>query len=145
VRVQLPDEPRALAIAARADVGRTPITASIYDFAVVVRRTGRVAGACELVLGPKRTAEVGYLLGRHHWGHGYGTEVVRSLMAFAYDVLAIRQVFAVVATDNDRSQRVLEKSGFVWDGSLRPRKNDAGHRGSMDRYVCSLPIAAKPS
>jgi ribosomal-protein-alanine N-acetyltransferase len=121
------------------------VTASVYDYAVVVRRTGRLAGACELVLGPQQTAEVGYLLGRHHWGRGYGTEIVRSLTAFAFDALSIRQVFAVVAADNHRSLRVLAKSGFVWDGSLKPRKDPTGRRTAVDRYVCRLAIAANPS
>jgi RimJ/RimL family protein N-acetyltransferase len=53
--------------------------------------------------------EVGYWIGREHWGHGVAT---RALAAFVR-VERARPLSARVAVDNPASIRVLEKCGFV--------------------------------
>jgi RimJ/RimL family protein N-acetyltransferase len=53
--------------------------------------------------------EVGYWLGREHWGSGFATEALRAFL----EVDRARPLFAYVAVQNPASQRVLRKSGFV--------------------------------
>jgi RimJ/RimL family protein N-acetyltransferase len=53
--------------------------------------------------------QVGYWIGREHWGRGYATDALRLLLAEIPD----RPVFAHVALDNIGSRRVLEHCGFV--------------------------------
>jgi RimJ/RimL family protein N-acetyltransferase len=53
--------------------------------------------------------QVGYWIGREHWGRGYATEALRILLAEIPD----RPVFAHVVLDNIGSRRVLEHCGFV--------------------------------
>jgi [ribosomal protein S5]-alanine N-acetyltransferase len=56
---------------------------------------------------------VGYMLFRQHWGHGYATEAVRAVVAHleGAGVTAFR---ATVTMGNAASARVLEKAGFVY-------------------------------
>jgi [ribosomal protein S5]-alanine N-acetyltransferase len=130
-----PEEPRAIAAAERAEAGNRRRSSSAYEFAVVVKRTGRVAGACELIIGPRQSGEIGYLLGRRHWGHGYATEIARALVIYGLDALNLRHMHATVALDNPRSRRVLQKAGFVWDALIRHRARSAGPSLDSERYV----------
>lgn len=52
--------------------------------------------------------EVGYWLGREHWGHGIATEA----LALFLGRMTIRPVYAYAAPHNAGSIRVLEKCGF---------------------------------
>jgi ribosomal-protein-alanine N-acetyltransferase len=66
-----------------------------------------------------RSASLGYCLGDAAWGHGYATEAARSMLQWAYDTLDLNRVQAETDTRNVASARVLEKLGFVREGTLR--------------------------
>lgn len=53
-------------------------------------------------------AEVGYWLGREHWGRGLATQALRQFLCLH----TLRPLQARVAVDNRASLRVLEKCGF---------------------------------
>ena len=54
--------------------------------------------------------EVGYWIGREHWGRGYATAALRLLL----EEVADRPIFAHIAVDNIGSQRVVEHCGFAF-------------------------------
>jgi RimJ/RimL family protein N-acetyltransferase len=64
-------------------------------------------------------AELGYWLGRRHWGRGLMTRIVALLSAQAMDVLQLQRLQATVLDFNVASARVLEKNGFVEEGVMR--------------------------
>jgi len=66
-----------------------------------------------------RSASLGYCLDQVAWGHGYATEAARSLLQWAFDTLDLNRVQAETDTRNAASARVLEKLGFVREGTLR--------------------------
>jgi len=66
-----------------------------------------------------RSASMGYCLDDAAWGHGYATEAGRALLQWAFDTLALNRVQAETDTRNAASARVLEKLGFVREGTLR--------------------------
>ena len=53
--------------------------------------------------------QVGYWIGRDHWGKGFATAALRLLLEEIKD----RPVTAHIVPANIRSQRVVEKCGFV--------------------------------
>ena len=53
--------------------------------------------------------EVGYWIGREHWGHGYATAALRLLL----DEVPDRPLFARAAEHNVGSRRVLDHCGFI--------------------------------
>ncbi len=57
--------------------------------------------------------EVGYWLGREHWGQGIATRALELLLT----EIAARPLYAHVARHNLGSRRVLEKCGFVVIGA----------------------------
>ena len=67
--------------------------------------------------GDKR--EIGYWIGREHWGRGIASAALPQLL----ELLTERPLYAYVAEHNAGSARVLEKSGFTQQGAER---GDAG-------------------
>ena len=66
-----------------------------------------------------RSASLGYRLDEPAWGHGYATEAAGALLQWAFDTLDLNRVQAETDTRNGASARVLEKLGFVREGTLR--------------------------
>jgi [ribosomal protein S5]-alanine N-acetyltransferase len=66
-----------------------------------------------------RSASMGYCLDDAAWGRGYATEAARALLQWAFDTLDLNRVQAETDTRNAASARVLEKLGFVREGTLR--------------------------
>jgi len=60
--------------------------------------------------------EVGYQLHKKYWGQGYATEITKALINWGFEHLQLEQIVAVIQTENQLSQRVLEKSGLNYAG-----------------------------
>jgi ribosomal-protein-alanine N-acetyltransferase len=60
--------------------------------------------------------EIGWHLGRAHWGNGYATEGGRRMIEIAFHELGIRELSAVTAPDNVRSQSVARRLGMMHVG-----------------------------
>jgi putative acetyltransferase len=62
---------------------------------------------------------IGYVLAQDCWGKGYMSEAVMRVLQYGFDVLHLRMMSISHYTFNDRSRRVIEKCGFVYEGTLR--------------------------
>lgn len=65
------------------------------------------------------SAALGHCYGEAAWGHGYATEAAQALLAWAFETVDLNRVQAETDTRNGASARVLEKLGFVREGTLR--------------------------
>jgi [ribosomal protein S5]-alanine N-acetyltransferase len=84
-------------------------------------RPSRARGADRLT-SPRsdyRSATLGYCFDDAVWGQGFATEAADALLRWAFDTLALNRVQAETDTRNTASARVLEKLGFVREGTLR--------------------------
>lgn len=68
-----------------------------------------------------RRVELGYVLGRAHWGKGLMTEAIGAACACAFDDLGIRRIEAEVNPENLASCALLTRVGFAFEGRLRKR------------------------
>ena len=64
-------------------------------------------------------AEIGYWLGRSHWGQGLMTRVVAVFAPWVMDELRLYRLQATVLDFNQGSARVLQKNGFQEEGVQR--------------------------
>jgi ribosomal-protein-alanine N-acetyltransferase len=82
---------------------------------------GAFIGWCSLTRWNRdyRSASMGYCFDDAAWGHGYATEAAWALLQWAFDTLEMNRVQAETDTRNAASARVLEKLGFVREGTLR--------------------------
>jgi RimJ/RimL family protein N-acetyltransferase len=91
----------------------------------VVKKTilfdGQVAGS---VVSFERDGdrEVGYWIGREHWGKGIATNALAEFL----DYVPVRPLYAHVAKDNLASIRVLEKCGFTVSRRFKAIATDRG-------------------
>lgn len=65
------------------------------------------------------SAEVGFLLAAEAQGKGYGMESLRAVCDYAFTTGGLRRLTACVTEGNQASRRLLEKTGFVLEGTLR--------------------------
>ncbi len=66
-----------------------------------------------------RWAELAFDLAQAHWGKGLMRQAVAAVLQWAYEQDRVNRVHAFVRVDNRRSERLLERSGFVREGRLR--------------------------
>ncbi len=66
-----------------------------------------------------RSAALGYCFAEPAWGQGFATEAGDALLRWAFSTLDLNRVQAETDTRNAASARVLEKLGFVLEGTLR--------------------------
>lgn len=80
-------------------------------------------GACGLfdLDADNQTAEIGYLLARDAWGHGYAAEGVGAVLRYGFETLGLRRVEADIDPRNVASIRLCERAGFRYEGLLRER------------------------
>jgi RimJ/RimL family protein N-acetyltransferase len=67
----------------------------------------------------RRSAEIGYWLGVDYWGRGIATEAVTLVTAWAFGAHGLLRIFAQPFAENRGSRRVLEKAGYVLEGTMR--------------------------
>jgi ribosomal-protein-alanine N-acetyltransferase len=66
-----------------------------------------------------RHAELGYEMARRWWGHGLTPEAAAVVIRYGFSVLGLHRIEAGVLPGNDASVRVLQKLGFVEEGTRR--------------------------
>ncbi len=94
-----------------------------YGFwAVELRDGGTLAGFVglspvpdDLPLAP--AVEVGWRLGREHWGKGIAHEGAQAAIAYGFGTLGIDEIVAYTAAGNERSRRLMERLGMSHDAA----------------------------
>ena len=81
-----------------------------------------------------RRAELGYVLGRAHWGRGLMQEALSALLTRAFGMMALRRLEAEVDTRNAASARLLQRLGFSREGLLRQRWVTKGEAKDVEIY-----------
>lgn len=97
---------------------------------------GALLGQCTLfsIHAGCRRAEVGYGLGRPHWGQGYVHEALLALLNYGFEQLNLNRVEADVDPRNTASAKVLERLGFRKEGHLHERWIVAGEVSDSALY-----------
>lgn len=75
----------------------------------------------------KKSAELGYWLGKKYWGKGYIKEATELILAYGFEELELNRIHARTLSTNERSMKSLELVGFKKEGTLREstvRKNE---------------------
>ena len=88
-------------------------------FALELKENGKVIGSLGLEeLDPdpmgegKYGREIGYVLSKDYWGRGLMPEAVKAVIDYCFDILRYDYLTCGHFLRNDRSRRVVEKSGF---------------------------------
>ena len=90
-----------------------------YAIWFIERKGGSYVGdLCFKGLLPDGSVEIGYGIAEENRGHGYATEAVEAVTAWALEQPGVCRVDAETEPENKASQRVLVKCGFVPSGIM---------------------------
>jgi [ribosomal protein S5]-alanine N-acetyltransferase len=57
--------------------------------------------------------DLGYRFITSYWGKGYATEAAKASVAFGFEQLKLKEIYAMADVNNDASRKVLEKVGLM--------------------------------
>ena len=66
-----------------------------------------------------KSKEIGYSLSEDFWGQGIMTEAAKAIMKYGFEELGLEIIGICTGEINKRSQRVIEKCGFQYEGKIR--------------------------
>lgn len=95
-------------------------------------------GVIGLFTPPEGGIELGYWIGRPHWGRGFATEAARAALNWAKTVWNKRYVVAGHFADNEASGRVLVKAGFLYTGVVEHKPSIARGEPAATRMMVWL-------
>ncbi|WP_195599337.1 GNAT family N-acetyltransferase [Longibaculum muris] len=81
------------------------------------------------------TGELGYYIGEDYWGKGYATCAVKQVCQYVLNHSDILRIFAEPFAYNTASCRVLEKAGFLYEGTLHKNAMKNGKVLDMKMYA----------
>jgi len=93
-----------------------------HEWRLAIEVDGEAVGGIGLRFGrdeERGGAEIGYWLGRRHWGRGLARAAVTALVEHAFATLPLHRIHTTVFANNPASMRVLEHCGFQREGVLR--------------------------
>ncbi len=82
----------------------------------------------------RQSAELGYYIAEEYWGKGIMTEAVKQLCDYVFAHTDIIRIYAEPFSYNIASCRVLEKAGFICEGTLRSNAVKNGKVLDMKMY-----------
>ncbi|NRR31770.1 GNAT family N-acetyltransferase [Oxalobacteraceae bacterium] len=96
---------------------------SALRLAVVLTATGELIGTATLYAFDRRNhrCDIGYMLARGHWGHGYMPEVLAALVEYGFGALELHRIEADIHPANTASASILRRLHFRQEGHLRER------------------------
>jgi len=95
-------------------------------WAIVDRNTDQVIGSIGLHNDAHRdnpnVRMLGYVLAEQYWGQGFMVEAVKAVLNYAFKEMKLQMVSVGHFTSNQQSQRVINKCGFLYEGTIRQAK-----------------------
>ncbi len=119
------------------DQYESPAPHSALRFAIIDERRECLAGTIGLHSrsSADRRAELAYDLSPLYWGRAIATAVCAAVTLWAYAALDLQRVQATVLETNMRSERVLRRCGFAFEGLLRGYRLVRGRPGNFRMYA----------
>ena len=92
------------------------------QIARAIEVNGQLVGSIGTIRGEleeRYSAEIGYVIGREHWGKGYASQAVQMMTDYLFEQTDLVRLAATVFAPNVASVKVLEKCGYEFEARLR--------------------------
>lgn len=111
-----------------------------HTYAIVLKETSEPIGSIGIKLGNQsdlvhsdKEAEIGYWIAQPYWGQGLAKEALQEIVRHSFEELALERLWCGYHEGNDKSKRVQEKVGFVYQHTLEnqavPLLDEVRHLG----------------
>lgn len=110
-----------------------------YRWAAALPEDDSVIGVIELLKFDEaaNTCSFAYMLAPAYWGQGYGTELLKAALDFAFTDMQAEAVEADHFAENTASGAVMRKAGMVWQRTETGKYEKNGVRQDADVYRIS--------
>ena len=90
---------------------------------ITLHNSEQLIGACQFKSWEKRPnlSEIAYEMHPKFWNKGLMTEAVSAALDYGFNVVKLNRIEAWAATENLASIKVMEKSGFQYEGTQRDK------------------------
>lgn len=95
------------------------------EFAIVLKEQDIVIGSIGIKIGkdsdiaiPDDEGEIGFWIGVPFWGRGLMPEAINEISNYAFNRLKLKKLWAGYFENNDKSKRVQEKCGFIYNKAI---------------------------
>ncbi len=126
------------------DDGRTFIAQTIAGYqqgenaelAVELKTEKKVIGTCGLIAASADhcRGEIAFAMAKEHWGGGLMTEALKVTLAFGFGALQLNRIWAKVDPDNINTIRLLRRSSWQFEGTLRQEVKVRGMFRDVNLY-----------
>ncbi|WP_313894119.1 GNAT family N-acetyltransferase [Psychrobacillus sp.] len=104
--------------------------ANYLKLGIILKETGEFIGFCntglkEELSEPNR--EIAYAISKHYRNRGYTTRAVKGLIKYLFENTDVEQLNAVVLPQNVSSDKVIQKSGFRFNGDIEIEDQTHSH------------------
>lgn len=79
--------------------------------------------------------EIGYVLAQPHWHKGYMTEAAEQVIQFGFEQMELERIQAKCDVENSGSERVMQKAGMSFEGTLRKLLYIKGKQRDVKMYA----------
>lgn len=92
-------------------------------YAIRPKDTGKAIGTISLSEDKYRPGlrckELGYSMSEGYWGQGLMTEAAKAVIKHGFEDLRLDMISVTTGPENEKSQNVIRKCGFKYEGTLR--------------------------
>jgi RimJ/RimL family protein N-acetyltransferase len=81
-----------------------------------------------------RKSEISLMIAKEHRGKGFAQKALKSILEYAFNTMNFYRLEAEVIDFNEPSKKLVEKSGFTFEGRLREAKYVDGKYYDILRY-----------
>lgn len=106
-----------------------------YHWCIELKQTNQAIGSMGVVSLENNidSAEIGYCIGEDYWNQGLTTEALKAVITFLFKEVDCKRISACHDVNNPNSGKVMLKSGFIHEGTLRQAaRNNTG--------ICDLDV-----
>lgn len=79
--------------------------------------------------------EIGYWLLPEFWGKGIITEALPLVCLYGFNHFKLHRIEAIVETENENSKKIMTKTGFAYEGTMKECEFKNGKYISLDMYA----------
>lgn len=93
---------------------------SLHQFTILDPETGKPAGSIDIR--PETNlfrADIGLWIGESFQGKGLGSQAVRNITRYGFEILNLEKIEASIFVGNKSSRRMFEKCGYSLEGTIR--------------------------
>lgn len=113
-------------------------------WSLIDKEKNKMIGAIGLYLNNQHhRAEICYDLHKDYWRKGVMSRAMLKVIEFTFDKIPAYRVEAITSKNNIPSIRILEKLGFVFEGSLRNYRYFKGKSADVELFALTPDMFAK--